>query len=174
MPSGVGLPEVTVRKSVGMLVQAGFVLRAASRFFSTPCFPAGSGPGYVNTVVVVQTQNHPEGVIKTLHDIEATFGRERIERWGKRSLDLDLLACNDQIIPDVKTLQYWLNLPLVDQMRTVPDRVILPHPRIQDRAFVLVPMADVVRDWVHPVLGRTVSEMLAALDPAECAQIMPI
>jgi 2-amino-4-hydroxy-6-hydroxymethyldihydropteridine diphosphokinase len=60
-----------------------------------------------------------------------------------------------------------MELPADAQATQVPDGLILPHPRLQDRAFVLVPLADVAPDWCHPVLGRTVREMLAALPEAD-------
>jgi 2-amino-4-hydroxy-6-hydroxymethyldihydropteridine diphosphokinase len=61
-----------------------------------------------------------------------------------------------------------------EQSCVAPDRLILPHPRLQDRAFALVPAADVAPDWRHPVLGRSIAEMLAALPPEDVAAVRPV
>ena len=61
-----------------------------------------------------------------------------------------------------------------DRARSTPDRLILPHPRLQDRAFVLVPLSDVAPDWVHPRLGLTVGQMLAALPDADREAVRPL
>ena len=70
--------------------------------------------------------------------------------------------------------QHWRDLAPADQSRLAPTTLILPHPRLQDRAFVLVPMADIAPDWRHPVLGLTVTEMLARLDPADIRAVTPL
>ena len=68
----------------------------------------------------------------------------------------------------------WMTLSAENQKQKWPDQLILPHPRLQDRAFVLVPLADVAPDWVHPVLGRTVLEMRDALPAEDLDQIVPL
>jgi 2-amino-4-hydroxy-6-hydroxymethyldihydropteridine diphosphokinase len=145
-----------------------------SRLFSTPCFPPGAGPDYVNAAALIQTTLPAPDLLAWLHRIEADFGRERVVRWGRRSLDIDLLAVGDQVWPDAATHAHWRGLPAADQSVMAPDQLILPHPRLQDRAFVLVPLADVAPDWRHPILGLTVLEMLAALDSAEIAAVTPL
>ena len=154
--------------------QAGLPIIARSGLYETPCFPKGYGPDYVNAAVVVETGLQPEQILSVLHVIENDFQRERAERWGARSLDLDLAAMGARVAPDKATVQSWIDLPLADQKTTAPDRLILPHPRLQDRAFVLIPLADIAPDWRHPILGKTVTEMLESLPEAEKAAIIRI
>ncbi|MGL5008520.1 MAG: 2-amino-4-hydroxy-6-hydroxymethyldihydropteridine diphosphokinase, partial [Paracoccaceae bacterium] len=106
--------------------------------------------------------------------IENRFGRRRDQRWGMRTLDLDLVALGDSVLPDAATHARWRDLPATDQARIAPETLILPHPRLQDRAFVLVPLADVAPDWRHPLLNLTVSEMVARLPAEDRAAVVPI
>lgn len=167
-------PKVTLEQSITALGKAGLVIRSQSRFFATPCFPAGAGPDYVNAAVLVETDLTPEAVLALLHEIEHEFGRERIQRWGMRTLDLDLVSWDDLVLPDRAEFDRWRTLPAHAQTQKAPDRLILPHPRLQDRAFVLVPMADVAPGWCHPVLGTTVAEMVAALPVEDVTAVTPL
>lgn len=145
-----------------------------SRLFATPCFPPGAGPDYVNAAAVIATSLDPPTLLGHLNAIEDRFGRQRVQRWGQRTLDLDLLAYEDLVLPDAATHDHWRNLPPDAQVRQAPDALILPHPRLQDRAFVLVPLAEIAPDWRHPRLGITVLEMLNRLEMAEIAAVTPV
>ncbi len=167
--------------NAGLLAQAYDAIKAglsgtlrSSRLFSTPAFPKGSGPDFVNACAVVESDLSPEAMLALCHRIEAEMGRVRTRRWGQRVIDIDLLAVGDQILPDRATVTHWMELPLEDQMRLAPEHLLLPHPRLHQRGFVLVPLADVAPDWVHPLTGQSVRAMLEALDPAEIAEIRPI
>ena len=145
-----------------------------SRFFRTPAFPAGSGPDFVNAVFSVPWAGTPEDLLALLHRVEADAGRTRTRRWEARILDLDLVAFGDCVRPDAPTQTDWRSLTVEQAATRAPDRLILPHPRLQDRGFVLVPMADILPEWRHPLTGLAVTEMLAALPEAELAEIRPI
>lgn len=145
-----------------------------SRLYTTPAFPAGSGPDFVNAVFSLTTDIGPETLLTILHEIESEAGRVREKRWGPRTLDLDLLAYGDLILPDLDVWTDWHDLPPEQQTEVAPDRLVLPHPRMQDRAFVLVPLADVAPTWVHPVLDLGVDDLLDACLGEDLASIVPL
>jgi 2-amino-4-hydroxy-6-hydroxymethyldihydropteridine diphosphokinase len=176
LPCGDLAPSQTITQALQALQSEGLELVRLSRFYRSPAFPAGAGPDYVNGAVQVAgpAADDVAALLALLHRIEARFGRERQQRWGQRTLDLDLLAAGDSVLPDAATQDRWRHLPPKAQAREAPDRLILPHPRLQDRAFVLVPLADIAPDWRHPRLGHTVTEMLAALPAADRAALVPL
>jgi 2-amino-4-hydroxy-6-hydroxymethyldihydropteridine diphosphokinase len=142
--AGVG-GAALLRQAVAALDAAGLELSAASSAWQSPAWPPGSDqPDYVNAVVAADAGAlEPEALYQRLRAIEAAFGRERRERWGPRTLDLDILALGD----------------LVGEF----GPLTLPHKRLQERAFVLLPLEEVAPGWRHPMLGRTASELAAAL-----------
>ncbi|MGC1495834.1 MAG: 2-amino-4-hydroxy-6-hydroxymethyldihydropteridine diphosphokinase [Sulfitobacter sp.] len=167
LTSAAGSPAQTLKIALNLLETHGAVIRAVSRFYHTPAFPAGAGPDYVNAAAKIAVPWTPGHALEILHKIEADMGRERVQRWGQRTLDLDMIAYDDVVLPDPQTHQTWRELPIEAQIGSTPDELILPHPRVQDRAFVLVPLADVAPDWVHPVLGKSVKHLLGALPAAD-------
>ncbi len=164
----------TLIHAIRNLCSDDLVIRAVSRFYSTPCFPAGAGPDYVNAAVRIETALGPAELLRRLHDIEHRYGRARVQRGGMRTLDLDILTFGQSVLPDDAGQRAWLNLAPEDQVRATPDHLILPHPRLQDRAFALVPLADVAPQWWHPVLKKTVREMCEDLPQVEIGAVKPI
>ena len=140
-------PIVTCRAAVECVARLpGLRLQALSRWYLTTPVPVSDQPDYVNGVAVLAGETTPERMLHDLLDIECEFGRVRGLRNAARTLDLDLIDFGGLV-------------------RAGPDPT-LPHPRVHEREFVLRPLADVLPGWVHPVLGRTVSDLLAELGPA--------
>ena len=115
------------------------LLRRSRWFRSAPIGPPQ--PDYVNGCALLEVELEPEQLLDRLLAVEQRFGRVRAERWGPRSLDLDLLLIGDR----------QLDTP----------RLQLPHPRMRERAFVLVPLAEIAPDWTMPPDGRCVAELAA-------------
>ena len=173
-PSPAGMPERTfvlalddISREIGSIV-------SVSRFYRTPAFPAGSGPDFVNAAAIVATTLQPVMLLTSLHEIERRYARERLLRWGARTLDLDLLLMENSVLPNPEAQADWVSLPPARQRVEAPDELILPHPRLQDRGFVLIPLAEIAADWRHPVTGRSVTEMVDALPNEEKAAICPL
>ncbi len=171
LPSQFGSPIQTLQESLIHLNRNLLHIRAVSRFFQTPCFPAGAGPDYVNAAIAVETELSAASLLTEVHKIERVFGRERLTRWGTRPLDIDLIGFEAQVLPNVSVWARWRELQPEQQAQQAPDELILPHPRLQDRGFVLAPLMDIAPNWKHPVLGRTVAQMFA--DLPEFAQKEP-
>jgi 2-amino-4-hydroxy-6-hydroxymethyldihydropteridine diphosphokinase len=170
------LPQETIAAALQFMEMPQLFLENQSRFFQTPCFPVSAGPDYVNAAAVFSAdpRTSPADVLAHFHRIEQKYGRARDKRWGGRTLDIDLLAMGDAVLPDRTTYAIWRDLPAEQQAQRAPDQLILPHPRLQDRAFVLVPLMDVAPDWRHPVSSLTVRQMFAALPQADRDAVVPI
>lgn len=169
-----GSSQETVAAALTRLAALATGKVAASRFYRTPAFPAGSGPDFVNAAAAFETELSAPDLLAALHRIEAEAGRERVRRWGQRTLDLDLVALGQGVLPDPQTYAAWRDLPLDEQMQRAPEALILPHPRMQDRAFVLVPLAEIAPDWVHPVSGVRLCALCDALPAADKAGVVPL
>jgi len=163
-----------VNESLGLFAGSAIRITKQSQWYSAPAFPAGSGPDYVNGVVEIESLLPPQAVLQALHNIESQLGRTRPTRWASRVIDLDLLAYGDEIAPNPAAFAHWQSLPLAQQMEATPEGLILPHPRLQDRAFVLKPLAEIAPDWRHPVLGKSASALLAALAVEARNEIRPL
>ena len=120
------------------------VLDRSSWYRSRPV-PTADQPDYINGAAVVETHLDPDGLLQQLHAIERAFGRRRRIRDEARTIDLDLIAYGDVV------------------RQPSNGGLVLPHPRAHLRAFVLLPMRDVVPDWRHPITGETLEQLIEQL-----------
>lgn len=141
-----GPPRANCGAALEALEARGTRIIARSRWFESAPVPMSDQPWYVNGVVEVETPLGPEDLIGELLAVEALLGRERGELNAARIVDLDLVAYDDRI--------------LVGETREAPS---VPHPRLAERAFVLLPVADIRPDWRHPATGQGLDEMIAKL-----------
>jgi 2-amino-4-hydroxy-6-hydroxymethyldihydropteridine diphosphokinase len=124
---------------------AGVAVEACSPWYRTAPVGEVDQPDYINGVVRLSSSLEPLGLMRFLLEVETRFGRVRGERWGPRTMDLDLLDFDGQTL-DIEEQGVTLHLP---------------HPRAHERAFVLRPLLDVAPHWEHPVLARRAADFLA-------------
>ena len=121
---------------------------ALSPFYETSPVGVTDQPPFYNAVLLLATRLAPHDLLARLQHIEtAIFSRTRTIRWGARTIDLDLLLYGDEVING--------------------EDLIIPHPRMAERRFVLQPLSDIAADLVHPVLGRRIADLLGALRSEE-------
>jgi 2-amino-4-hydroxy-6-hydroxymethyldihydropteridine diphosphokinase len=146
-----GPPRTTLVAALDALAARGIRIVARSRWYRTAPVPAADQPWFVNAVVRVDTALEPSALLAVLHDVERAFGRERGMRNAARILDLDLIDHDGRIV-DTPALT-------------------LPHPRLADRAFVLLPLRDVAPHWCDPRDGRSIDALIAALPPDQAVEV---
>ena len=150
LPSAAGPPRATLEAALARLEASGVHITGCARWYRTAPVPASDQPWFVNGVVRVESALDPKALLALLRRIEGEFGRRRTAPNAARSLDLDIIDYDGRI-------------------ETTPD-LVLPHPRMQDRGFVLYPLADIAPGWRHPVSGKTVEELISALPSGQKAE----
>lgn len=141
-----GKPADTLRWAVDQLVSlSGIEFAEMSSWFRSAPIPASAQPDFINGAIKLAGRVAPSWLLEQMHQLEAQAGRVRGEVNAARVLDLDLLAADDMVC--------------------VGPGLVLPHPRLAGRAFVLHPLCDIAPEWRHPVLGRTAAELRDELPP---------
>jgi 2-amino-4-hydroxy-6-hydroxymethyldihydropteridine diphosphokinase len=141
----VGEVRTTLDKAVALLAgNKGIILRARSSDYATPPWGVTDQPPFINLAIAVETTLSPRALLERALEVERALGRDRARetRWGPRTIDIDLIAYDDLVCDE--------------------PGLILPHPRLFERAFVLVPLAEIVPDRV--IAGRRVKEAAGEVD----------
>ena len=137
--SNLGDKEKNLRRALLLLMQQGVEVIKVSSFFKTEPYGVTDQPQFLNAVCEVRTSLAPLALLDVLLATELAMGRVRLRHWGERNIDLDLLLYGDMVMDT--------------------ERLRLPHPDMQNRDFVLLPLAEVAPDVVHPVLKKTMEEL---------------
>ncbi|MGH6878622.1 MAG: 2-amino-4-hydroxy-6-hydroxymethyldihydropteridine diphosphokinase [Rhizomicrobium sp.] len=142
LPSPAGLPAASLREALRLMPQRGISVRSVSFLYQSRAWPEPRDPPFANAVARVETARAPADLLVQLKQMEIAFGRTSTGQNAPRPLDLDILDY-DGIV------------------QSGPP--ILPHPRLHERGFVLIPLRDVAPEWRHPVSGRDVNALIDAL-----------
>ena len=145
-PDGYASPREGCIAAVSALADEGVHLSALSNWYESAPVPISDQPWYLNAVAAATTDLDAASTLAALHRIEKRFGRIRAERNAARVLDLDLLDFAGMVSAD--------------------SGLTLPHPRLHERAFVLLPLGELCPDWVHPVSGMPIKDLIAMI-PAD-------
>jgi len=144
LPGSYPSREALLEAALIVLASEGLAVMGRSAWWTSAAWPDPTAPAYLNGVALVETERSAEATLAVLHGIEARFGRVRAEANAPRTLDLDLIAHGRTVLKGA---------------------VVVPHPRADERLFVMGPLAQIAPDWRHPVSGRT------AADLAACASV---
>jgi 2-amino-4-hydroxy-6-hydroxymethyldihydropteridine diphosphokinase len=152
LPSRHGQPHETLAAARRVMEARGLkIVRRSSTWLTAPV-PVSDQPWYHNEVVALETGLSPYALLETQQAVEHEFGRVRTVRNAPRVLDLDLIAYNDVVL-------------------SKPE-LIVPHPRMHKRAFVLLPLREIAPGWEHPVLHTVLSDLIDNLPEGQAAQTM--
>ena len=137
--SNVGDRLGALRRALSLLKTKGIETLKKSDVFETPPVGLSEQPKFLNACVLVETSMGPQLLLAQLKEIEAAIGRQDRAHWGPREIDLDILYIGDLVIRD--------------------GELEIPHPRMHERAFVLLPLSQIAPHWRHPILSKTVEEL---------------
>ena len=147
LPGGFASPAAAVEAAILALQTTEITLLSRSRLYRSAAWPDPSDPEFINAVISVMTDLDDSALLERLHALETEFGRERRKPNAPRPLDLDIVDYAGRVSAPGET-------------------PVLPHPRMTDRAFVLLPLAEIAPDWRHPATGAAIADLVCALpDP---------
>lgn len=126
--------EILIEERIG-------IIQSASSVYETAPWGVLEQPAYLNQILVVETGLLPEEILRIVLEIEHELGRIRYERWGARVIDIDMLYYQDVVMDSA--------------------RLTLPHPRLHERRFTLVPLNEIAPDFIHPVLLKSTRQLLS-------------
>lgn len=153
--SNIGKRLAYIEKAIALIQQLIGTIIATSNIYETAAWGKQNQASFLNQAIQLNSTLSPIEVLDKIHFIENLLGRTRSQKWAARTIDIDILFYNHDIINS--------------------DRLIIPHQYLQDRQFVLVPMLDIAPDWNHPVLNQSIAKLQAnCKDKMKVETINPI
>lgn len=159
-----GTPLETLRCCLVEMQANGMTVLKRSKAYSTQAYGLGGQPDYVNAVVSIACLAPPEALLIRLHRLEKSAARARGERWGARTLDIDLLDWHGRVVGSAKERGSRTELGF--------KPLSLPHPGIVHRPFVIGPLAEIAPGWHHPVNGKTALSLARNIAGARAGGIL--
>jgi 2-amino-4-hydroxy-6-hydroxymethyldihydropteridine diphosphokinase len=166
--SQVGEPKDTITHAISLIRGAGIDVIDISNFYITKPVPVSGQPDFVNCAITLASSKNAKHLLAVFHEIESQLGRARDERWGARTIDIDLIAFGQAVLPNEKL---WYELANHRDPSVFINDPMIPHPRMHKRAFVLVPVLDVAPNWIHPLYQKTARDLLIDIEDQEISKI---
>ena len=141
--SNLGDRESYITGATNLLAERVGAVEVVSSYYETASWGKTEQPDFINQAIYLQTNLSPQELLITILDIEKQFGRQRIEKWGSRTIDIDILFYADMIIKE--------------------SDLVVPHPYLHERAFALLPLAEIAPEYVHPLMNKTILDLCDSL-----------
>ena len=138
--SNIGDRKVHIARAIQMIEESIGPIWASSAYYETEAWGKGDQDDFINIALEVEHYMTPNQILKTVNRIEDDLGRERKEKWGARTIDIDIIFVEDIVVDT--------------------DKLTLPHKWMEKRNFVLYPMVEIAESFIHPVLNKTLAELL--------------